>query len=127
MRQLRKTQRVGDFRHVPLAVLEQYFGLLQNPFGNDLGGGFPGRILHGPVQVVDVDIQLRAKSEARSRLTRGWFSSMGNCRSNISMNSVEMRCEAFICCLLKFVEGCIFMAKCSSSNTRFRSTSYLWI
>jgi len=67
MRHLRKTQCVGDFRHVPLAVLEQYFGLLQNPFGNDLGGGFPGRILHGPVQVVDVDIQLLRKIGGRAQ------------------------------------------------------------
>lgn len=56
-----KAQGIGNFGHVPFAVLQQDFCLLQHPFGNDLGGGFLGRLFHGPVEVVYVDVQLLRK------------------------------------------------------------------
>ncbi len=40
-----KTQCVGDFGHVPFAVLQQDFGLLQDTIGNDLRGRFLNRFL----------------------------------------------------------------------------------
>lgn len=67
MRRLRKTQRVGDFRHVPFAVFQQDFGFLQYPFGNDLGSCFSGSCFYGPVQVVDVDVQLPGKTGGRAQ------------------------------------------------------------
>lgn len=59
-----------------------------------------------------------AKPEGDRRLTCGWPSSMGNCRSSNSRNNVEIRCEALICCWSKFVDGCIFMAKCISTREK---------
>ncbi len=61
MGHFRKTQGVSDFGHIPFAVLQQDFCLLQQALGNDLGGRFLGRILDGPVEVVDVDVQLVRK------------------------------------------------------------------
>ena len=68
MRHLCKAQCIGDFGHIPPAVLQQDFCFLQNPFGDDLGGGFFCDGFDRPVQMIDVNVQLLRKFGGRAEV-----------------------------------------------------------
>ena len=57
VRHIGKAQTIGDFRNVPVGLLQQYFGLLRHPTTNQGGGSAAGSFLQHPVEVVDVDGQ----------------------------------------------------------------------
>ncbi len=56
MRHFIEPKGIGHFGDIPGAVLQEYLGLLKNPFGNALGGGFLSHLLDRLVEVVNVDI-----------------------------------------------------------------------
>ena len=62
----RKAQSIGYFRHIPLALFEHDFGLLQQPLADELGGCFPTGLFDGSIEVIDVDIELSRKIWRRS-------------------------------------------------------------
>ena len=62
MGHLRKAQGICDFRHVPVAVPQHDFCLLKNSFADDLSRRFVGDCFDGPVQVIDVNVQLLCKA-----------------------------------------------------------------
>lgn len=57
----RETQGIGDFRHIPVGVLQQGLGFLQDAAGNMFRGGFLRGALYGPVKMIDMNIQLFRK------------------------------------------------------------------
>ena len=50
-----KTQGVGNFGDVPIAMFQQYFCFLQNSFSDDLRRCFLSRFLQCPIQMIDVN------------------------------------------------------------------------
>lgn len=81
-------------------------------------GRFPDR----PVQVVDVDAEPIGKFGGRAEVD----SLMGVVDEKLPLQKFQkQRRNALIGCLSNLDDGCIFMAKCNSSKTRFRNTSYL--
>ena len=58
---LREAQCVGNVRYAPAALFEQRFRFLQQPIRNQLRRCFTCRFTHGPVQVIDVHVELTGK------------------------------------------------------------------